>query len=963
MSPREPVVPTSVPNRTHNLAIAAAALLALTACHNNDDPPPEIGVAPDPIVGANDNLPGVVVTIESVNGASPGHAGVGERVSVDFTVKTDSGEPLEVATLTRGAIMISGPTFNYQRVIASQSDVLTASTKRALGAYTYTFAEPIPATYLPPLNDTDHFTAGELTGQPLLSGTYTVALELRKDYTVDGVTYRDPGNATMDFLIGDALSIEPREVVTLANCNQCHSQLRAHGDNRDKITNCVVCHTTGAEDRNNPDIANGTPDITIDFKVMIHKIHSGRHLPSVLGVTTNADGTRKYDATPKPYEIMGFNDQLVDFSEVAIPVWPSLLTPMPRDGGYTALNTPPTTEGARRQGLENEMRSAPVACAKCHGDPDGDGPLPAPAQGGLAYSQPSIAACGSCHDDWVPDHLYTSNSSTMPIQRDNAACKECHRVSGTSLDVMDAHLHPLLNPNLARGVVLDVQSVTDVGNGNGKFETGERVRVTMTIKDDSGADIPATSLSRLDAVISGPTTNPNLVHYVRVFPAGLGSGPTYTFNVPQNVYYESIGVSSAGNQTFTTARAPHWNVSGAATTLLLRTGLGAMTVLTGNATVTQNFIDVTPGTGASFAKDDFIVIEDAVPARREYMRVQWVQGDRLWFSSQYSPNYAANLLRAHAPNSTVHKVIVPVNAQGVAQPIATSKYMLDKTLGTIVETSEFGDGEVIASYTTDFVVPAYFPGALNDSPVLDQGWGDWTGLPLLPGTYKFGIYGARQFNVVVDGETTGYTEASTPKVTQLLFGSATEIETVARIDSSEGCYRCHNDIQFHGGSRRGFDTCLLCHGNAGSEDAANYVYPTGEPSPGVTIDFRTMLHKIHHGKDLTAGADYKVAGFGGGASSYEEVEFPVMPGGTKECVVCHGPNSEAWVQPAPRKHPDAFLPTRSWRAACGSCHDSDAATAHINVNTAIFGVFGAESCEVCHGVGKDLDVRTVHHTR
>ena len=34
---------------------------------------------------------------------------------------------------------------------------------------------------------------------------------------------------------------------------------------------------------------------------MIHKIHDGAHLPSVLGVGTNADGTRSYAATPVPY--------------------------------------------------------------------------------------------------------------------------------------------------------------------------------------------------------------------------------------------------------------------------------------------------------------------------------------------------------------------------------------------------------------------------------------------------------------------------------------------------------------------------------------------------------------------------------------------------------------------------------------------------------------------------------------
>ena len=109
------------------------------------------------------------------------------------------------------------------------------------------------------------------------------------------------------------------------------------------------------------------------------------------------------------------------------------------------------------------MRSMPVDCASCHGDPDGVGPLEAPAQGDLAYTQPSVAACASCHDDWDPDSLYTSNGQTMPIERDNAACKNCHRPSGTALDVIDAHVHPLADPGFTGGLTFEVQSVTDVG--------------------------------------------------------------------------------------------------------------------------------------------------------------------------------------------------------------------------------------------------------------------------------------------------------------------------------------------------------------------------------------------------------------------------------------------------------------------------------------------------------------------
>tara|TARA_R110002072_G_scaffold136285_2_gene278588 strand:+ start:9292 stop:12180 length:2889 start_codon:yes stop_codon:yes gene_type:complete len=959
-----------MPNRltpvSHHFALPGKLLLAgfagfviLASCSDSNNPAP-IGIADEPIVAANASLPGVVVTIEDVLGSGgSGKARVGDRLVVDFTVQTESGAPLELSNLQRGAIMVSGPTFNYQRVIASQSDLRERSIKRALGAYRYTFDVQVPGVYVAPLNDTTALTEGELTGQALLAGTYTVGIELRKDYAIGGVTYRDPGNASRDFLIGGATEVVSREVVTLANCNQCHGELRAHGDNRNNLTNCLLCHTAGSEDRNTAGVANGTPGRTVDFKVMIHKIHAGKHLPSVNGVTTNPDGTRDYAATKKPYQLIGFGDRVIDFSEIAFPVWPSLAYPMPRDLGYGALSS-------SQRSLEDSMRSASVDCTSCHGDPDGAGPLPAPAQGDLAYTQPSVSACASCHDDWNPDHLYTANGQTMPAERNNATCKECHRQSGGPLDVRDAHVHPLVDPAFAEGLRFEVQSIADVptaGAGNNAFDVNERVRVTMTIKDGSGADVPATALSRIEAVINGPTSNPNLVHYVRVPSAALGSGPSYTFNLPQSLYYEPVGSSDAGtlNEMFTTTRAPHWNVSGAETELLLRTGTGAGSTLATNAVAYQNYIDLAVGGGANFASGDFVVIEDGQTTRREFLRAQRVDGDRLWFSSAYSQNYAPGLRGPHALGSSVDKVIVPVNGSGQPVPIPTSSYSLDATTGIVTETTEFGAGEVLVTYTSDFLVPPSYTGTFNESPDLDQSWGDWVGLPILSGTYNIGIWGRRDlsFPVSIGGasQSTTYREAADPAVTPVLFGTATTLSVINRIDSSEGCYRCHTDIQFHGGGRKGYDTCLLCHGVAGAEDAATYVYANGEASPGVTIDFRTMLHKIHAGKTLAAGENYKIAGFGGNGHSYEHVGYPFMPGGVSNCASCHGENSTAWVEPAERLHPMAMVPTRSWRAACASCHDTTAAQAHIDANTS---PSGGEACAICHGVGEDEDVRSVH---
>jgi OmcA/MtrC family decaheme c-type cytochrome len=899
-------------------------LFGVSACNNSSDPAP-IGVADDPVVGTYDALPGVVVAIQRVYGGSgpSGAFRVGDKPKVDFTIARSDGEPLELSRMTRGAIMVSGPTANYQRVIASQSDLIANAVKTALGAYTYTFSAAIPAAYLAPLNDSALLTDGELTGQALVAGTYTVGIELRKDYTVGETTYRDPGIATANFLFGSATTIAAREVVKNENCTQCHGEVRAHGNNRNDVRSCVLCHTAGAEDGTGGGASDVTPGATIDFGVMIHKIHSGRHLPSVLGVTTNADGTRKYDSTPQPYQLIGFQNSVHDYSEVSFPQWPSFYTGMPRDAGHTTLST-------TAQGLENTMRAAPVGCAKCHGDPDGGGPLTAPAQGDVIFTNPTRRLCTSCHDDWDPAKPYRSNTSTMPEQNDDASCKDCHGVSGDPLAVVDAHRHPLVDPALAPGVNFDVTAVTDVGgNANGKFEPGEKVGITFSVKDDAGNAIAASSLSRIEVVISGPTTNPQALNYQRFGQAFFsGTGP-YTVNMPAMYFYEPVGSSTAALETFTTANTPHWNVTNALTSLLRRTGTGAGSTLAAAAAVTQNYIDVAPGTGTNFAKDNYIVIDDGNVNLREYLRIQWVDGDRLWFGSQFRTGYKPNLTKAHATGATV--------TIATTSTVPTASWTLVGATGVITETVEFGTGEILATYTADWVIPAVYPGALDDSPVNGLNWGDWTGTPLLDGTYLFDMHGARGFTVTaVGGETTSFTEGADATVVPMLFGAATNVETVARIEGASTCYACHDSIQFHGGSRRSWETCISCHGTAGAENTLVYEnQSTGNPL-GTTVEFRNFLHHAH-------------------------AEFlPITPGGVMDCASCHGANNTAWQVPADRQRPNQSTPTRSWMIACSSCHESSAERAHIDANTS---ASGAEACAICHGSGEELRVEHVHVVR
>ncbi len=68
-----------------------------------------------------------------------------------------------------------------------------------------------------------------------------------------------------------------RAVVDLANCNLCHDRLVLHGGQRFNVEECVMCHNPNASDKARR-TADTAPEESIDFKRMIHRIHTGENL-------------------------------------------------------------------------------------------------------------------------------------------------------------------------------------------------------------------------------------------------------------------------------------------------------------------------------------------------------------------------------------------------------------------------------------------------------------------------------------------------------------------------------------------------------------------------------------------------------------------------------------------------------------------------------------------------------------
>ena len=174
------------------------------------------------------------------------------------------------------------------------------------GTYSYTFSfnlrtvtDPVAVTYDPSL-------------------THRVAMQVS-----DNVS-----NASYDFVPGNPNATPAtRSIVDNASCSECHEKLGLHGGDRVSVKYCVTCHNPGSADANSGN--------TVDFTVMVHKIHAA------------AD-----------YIIWGFNNSVHDYSDVLYPQ--DVENCIKCHNG----NDPATPDGDNWKNVPSE-----AACSSCHPAP------------------------------------------------------------------------------------------------------------------------------------------------------------------------------------------------------------------------------------------------------------------------------------------------------------------------------------------------------------------------------------------------------------------------------------------------------------------------------------------------------------------------------------------------------------------------------------------------------------------
>jgi OmcA/MtrC family decaheme c-type cytochrome len=339
-----------------------------------------------------------------------------------------------------------------------------------------------------------------ITGNPIL---YEPTLTHRVAMQVTG----NADNAYFDFLpTGGSLPLT-RNIVINSSCNECHIKLGLHGGDRIAVQYCATCHNPGSTDANSGN--------TVDFKVLIHKIHYGEELPSV-----QAGGE---------YAIWGNANNKNDYSTVVFP------------------------QDVRFSGRPGDT------CTKCHKTGDA-------ANSGNYLSVPTKEACGSCHDRTSftdpPPSGYTLH--TGGAQADNSSCASCHPGTGSpAVGKSIEAAHQLREQVAAAKFKYNIIRIADQ-NDNLQIDPGDRVRVTFSVTDPTNANTPynivtakeftaPAGASRLAILIGWSTTD-----YTNT---GSGSTPAQ----PISINPLAAGVATAngdGSFTVTSSVAIPANVAG-----------------------------------------------------------------------------------------------------------------------------------------------------------------------------------------------------------------------------------------------------------------------------------------------------------------------------------------------------------------------------------------------------------------
>jgi len=388
----------------------------------------------------------------------------GQTVTVNFTVTDGAGVPLDTAGVYTDGPVAAKFVLSW---LGSGSD---AGAPGEYTTYTQQAHTSVDGTKTAMLPDSD--TGGTVAEVGAGQGTYTYTFGTKLPAGLDGGKTHTVGiwatrafagatyvvNTLYDFVPSGGAVSSTRDIVTTQACNQCHNPLGYHegellkgsgGERRDARL-CVMCHSQQATD-----VSNGS---SLAMPAMIHRIHTGRALPSVLAgaLYQLTDDESRVDAGADAATAAALVPTFVDHS------------------------------GAWYPGTVQ-------SCQTCHQG----------SQGSVWSTAPTRAACSACHD-------LTSFVSPAPAgmtlhpggqQTDDTTCLNsgCHG-STDRYGVAAMHAVPATS-TAAPQLALAIGSVDGTAPGSTPV-----LHFTVTQKGQP-LDILAAPLTSLAVTLAGPTTD------------------------------------------------------------------------------------------------------------------------------------------------------------------------------------------------------------------------------------------------------------------------------------------------------------------------------------------------------------------------------------------------------------------------------------------------------------------------
>lgn len=418
-------------------------------------------------------------------------------VTVAFTVTDGAGAPLDVTGKYTDGAIVPKLVLSWLREDASGNPLDYA-------AYTTQDKKSVDGTKHAALPDAD--VGGTLAEVGAGDGTYTYTFATKlpatfdktKTHTLGIWAYRDFGgkryvvNTLHHFVPSGSAVKSKRDIVNTQACNQCHNPLKHHEDDnlRREVGLCILCHSSSTVD-----VSNGN---SMAMPEMIHKLHRGKNLPSVIGGT--------------PYVLTTDDATFNDHSDTWFP------------GGD----------------VQN--------CAMCHKGSQGDV---------WKKKAPTRSTCTACHDrtsfTTPPPAGFTLHPAG--VQMDDTACATCHTESGIALvSIVDAHATAFTDPNATK-LVLAIASVARTAPGQTPV-----LHFTVT-KDGQPLDLLATPLNALAVTFAGPTTDyaasqptQYAIQGARPTPGGVlaldGAVGSYTYAFPSPVAPSATGTWAVGMEGY-----------------------------------------------------------------------------------------------------------------------------------------------------------------------------------------------------------------------------------------------------------------------------------------------------------------------------------------------------------------------------------------------------------------------------